>query len=139
MERAIYQAKEAPEYRMTFGRGYDVSAISGVVATITGEGGERLADLSITWSMGYTVAFYTATSGHVPGVEIDGRIVGNEDGGRIVGLSREFAYEGPPGHPTGEAPYALILPDIGGWLYNSTKHEEGKSIPEGAWILAECR
>lgn len=128
--RAVYEAKEAPAYRMTFGHGYDVSAISGAAATVTGEGGERLADLSITWSMGYSVAFYSVTSGHVPGT------VG---GGRIVGLSRDFAYEGPPGYPTGDAPYALILPDLGGWLYNSTKHEEGKTVPEGAWILVECR
>lgn len=140
MERAVYTAKEAPEYRMAFARGYNVTMTDGAIATVTGEGGERLADLSITWSMGYTVAFYTATSGHVPGIERDGRIIGNEGGGRIVGLSRDFSYEGPPGNPTGEAPYALILPDLGGWLYNNTKHEGGgKSIPEGAWILTACR
>ena len=141
IERASYQSKEAPNFTMLFREVSRSRSDTRLQATIyngatMGIFGNRVVELTFTYSMGYSVDYAIGTSTAIE--TSPGEMLLQS---RVIALEADFRAASISGGPGSAAPYAIMIPDIGQQLYNATKHDPKRqtSIPEGAWVLTVCR
>lgn len=110
IERAVYEAKDAPEYRMEFKADPSIHNMLGLMAQVGRDNGPVEAQMIFTAG---NRSPWTATPG-----------------GAVLALNSDFSAAGLP-RAGGEAPYAIILGDLWGAAPDG--------LPHSAWILSECR
>lgn len=155
MERAIYTLKEAPDYRLEFRFDKEMAEVArtasptvyyDVLATMKHRSGIELAEFmfynpSSSGSKTQTAA--VTSSRYIVEKREELPTMTFPTGFPVIGLTQDFASTGVH-YSNDAAPPALIIPGVASALtfassYDDPDHEVVYRMPEGAWILTECR
>lgn len=146
MERAVYALKAAPNYQLEFRFDPEMAEVArtasptvyyDVAATMRHQSSLALVDFMFYSPSSSSAKTQTAAVTSSPYLGDDTQAFS------VFGLNDDFGTTGI-GHSGTEAPPTLILPGVAYALalhsgYGSPEHEATYNMPEGAWILTECR
>lgn len=155
MGRAIYALKDAPDYRLEFQFDREMAEIAStasptiyydVVATMRHRGGLNLAEMmfySPSSSGSKTQTAAVTSSRYIVEKRENLPTMTFPTTFPVIGLNKDFSSDGVR-YARDAAPPALIIPGVAYALTFATAHDTPDHdvlyrMPEGAWILAECR
>tara|TARA_R110002124_G_scaffold49010_1_gene144063 strand:+ start:3170 stop:4186 length:1017 start_codon:yes stop_codon:yes gene_type:complete len=133
IDHAIYSAKEAPEFKITFFPYQADGEESHVIARVTDPAKQELVSMTFTFNNGYSLEWATPVSSYVTRPQAQAPSI------NVAFYERDFGYTGIGGNAgDGPAPYALSVGELGQWLYYGSM-PNSVLLPLGAWILTDCR